>query len=367
MTTTLGSLRHYESLDKLVERIVRDDARKRDTIVDTRRVSFPDDSTDTVIVDGQQSVTPFVLSDRALGQISTDLKIPKKYFDRMREKAPDLFRSNVHHWLYQEPTRRMIRGYEPERPDDSEFDPGPLEGRAWLSDRYRRLDHIEIAKTLLPEFENLGAPVEFHNAAVTESKLYLRATFPTLEAEVKLGEPVRWGVEIRNSEVGAGMFAINSFVLTLSCLNGMVAFKELSARHVGRRLDEEGIFTEETIKADDTAFWLAARDTLRASIDESRFEEAVATLKATTDTEPVVRPIKASEELAQRYTLTEEEREAVLTSLLSEGDRSQWGMLSAITAAAQTRESFDRRVEMEELGWQVANLSGKEWSTLATA
>lgn len=352
--------KHYESLDQLVERVVRDDARKRDVVMDTRRISFELESTDTVLGDnGHREATVFKLTDRALGQMATDLKIPKKYFDRMRQQAPELFRTNVHHWLHQEPTRRMIRGYT--NGDDV------LLGRAWLSDRYRRLDHIEIAKTLLPEFESIGTPVEFHNAAVTEDRLYLRATFPKMLSEVKVGEPVQWGVEIRNSEVGAGLFAINSFVLTLSCLNGMVAYKELAARHVGRRLDDEDIFTEETIKADDTAFWLAARDTLRASIDEARFEEAIATLKATTESEPVVRPIKASEQLAQRYALTEDEQEAVLLSLMQNGDRSQWGMLSAVTAAAQSCESFDRRVEMEEMGWQVAELSGKEWATIASA
>ena len=163
--STLGALRHYESLDQLVERVVRDDARKQDMVVDTRRVSIPEDSTATVIVDnGDREATTVALTDRALGQISTDLKIPKKYFDRMRDDAPELFRRNVHHWLYEEPSRRMIRGYEK---DDGAL----LLGRAWLSDRYRRLDHIEIAKTLLPEFESIGTEVEFHNAAVTEDRL----------------------------------------------------------------------------------------------------------------------------------------------------------------------------------------------------
>lgn len=362
MSTTLQKLSHYETLDQLVERVVRDDARKRDLVTDTRRVSVAFDDTDTFLVDLKDGEGgSFVLSDHALGQVATDLGIPKKYFDRMRSDAPDLFRSNVHHWLNNEPNRRLIRGFKSDNGSDE------LTGRAWLSDRYRRLDNIEIAKTLLPEFETLGTPVEFHNAAVTENRLYLRATFPDMESEIKVGEPVRWGVEIRNSEVGAGTFAINSFVLTLLCMNGMVAYKELSARHVGRRIDDDGVFTDETIRADDTAFWLAARDTLRASISDTRFEEAVATMKATVDTSPIERPIKASEELSQRFSLSDEERDDVLTALLKGGDMTQWGLLSAVTSAAQGRESFDRRVEMEELGWQVAELPGKEWQKIATA
>lgn len=353
----------HQSLDTLLAAIVREDERKHDLVADSRRISFEDTSTILVdLPDGQGGA--FALSDRALGQVAADVGIPKKYFDRMRDVAPDLFRENVHHWLRNEPNRRLIRGLRPEPGEDGD----PI-GRAWLSDRYRRLDNIEIAKTLLPEFENLDVPggVRFHNAAVTESRLYVRALFPGMEREVKTGEPVCWGVEIRNSEVGAGAFAINAFVLTLSCTNGMVASRELSARHVGRRLDEEGIFADETLRADDSAFWLAARDTLRAAISEARFEEVVETLRATTTTEPIQRPIKASEELAQRHSLSEDEREAVLLSLMSSGDLTQWGLLSAVTEAAQTRESFDRRVEMEEIGWDLATLDGRSWATLAAA
>lgn len=349
------------TLDETIATIVEEDARKVDLVADSRAISFETESTSTVLVDlpdGKGGA--FDLNDHALGQLSNDVGIPKRYFDRMRTDAPDLFRENVHHWLRDEPNRRLLRGLRPK-------DGGDLVGRAWLSDRYRRIDNIEIARTLLPEFEGLGTEVVFHNAAVTETKLYLRATFPAMEAEVKVGEPVRWGVELRNSEVGSGAFAINAFVLTLVCTNGMVASRELSARHVGRRLDEEGIFADETLAADDAAFWLAARDTLRAAISESRFEEVLATLRETATGEKVVRPIAASEMLAQRFSLSEDEREAVLLSLASAGDMTQWGMLSAVTQAAQGRESFDRRVEMEEIGWSIATLPGKEWSALAAA
>lgn len=360
MSTTVSQLRHYESLDKLIERVLAEDARKRDLIADTRAISFvEEDEPGTLLVDTKDGQVAFKLNDHALGQIATDLNIPKKYFDRMRHTAPELFRRNVHHWLHTEPNRRLVRGLT--NGDDL------LYGRAWLSDRYRRLDNIEIAKTLLPEFQTLDTEVQFHNAAVTENRLYLRVTFPAMVDEIKLGEPVRWGVELRNSETGAGMFSVNSFVLTLSCMNGMVAYRELSARHVGRRLNDEGFFAEETIKADDAAFWLAARDTLRASISETRFAEAVATMKEAAGSDPVERPIAATEMLAQKYSLSEDEREQVLRSLVLNKDLTQWGVLSAVTAAAQERESFDRQVEMEEIGWNIAELNRKEWAAIAAA
>ena len=352
-------MERYDTLEGVLARVVDEDRRKVDLLSDTRSMSFGSETTSTLAVDLADGVQTFELNDHTHGQLATDLEIPKRYYDRLRNEAPALYRSNVHHWLNEEPNRRMVRG---RRNDDDS-----VTGRAWLSDRYRRLDNIEIAKTLLPEFENLGTEVRFHNAAVTDSSFYLRATFPSYERAVKVGDPVTWGVQIRNSEVGAGTLSISGFVLRLVCTNGMVATRELNARHVGRRLDAEGIFTDETLQADDAAFWLAARDTLRAAISETRFEEVVEKLRETTETERIVKPIEATKQLGKTFELTEAETEEVLRHLFVANDLTQWGALNAITRAAQDVESFERQAELETIGWEVANLSGREWAKVAAA
>ena len=352
------------TLDSLIERVMAEDAKKYDFLADTRRMSVSitektEDEGPRLLLNVDESgvAETFHVSDHARGQMATDLGIPKRYFDRMVETAPELLKQNTHHWLYAEPTRRMIRArtQQPELPA----------ARAWLSDRYRRLDNIEIARKLLPEFDRLSEEVVFHNASVTDEKFYLRATFPRLTSEVKVGEPVQWGVQIKNSEVGAATFAIESFVLTLACTNGMVVGKVLNARHIGKRLDES--LSDEAIQADDRAFWLAARDMLRASISETEFEKVISTLRETTDGVRITAPIAATERLAKEFSLSEAEQEAVLTSLASGGDFSRWGALSAITNAAQTVESFDRRVEMEEMGWSLATATNREWERIAVA
>lgn len=355
----------HTTLESLIERVLAEDARKRDVLADTRRMSVSVGSTEDnpaeVVLDldgAKGNAESFWLSDHALGQMSTDLGIPKRYFDRMRTEAPDLFRSNVHHWMYETPNRRMIRAY----------DNGPLQGatgRAWLSDRYRRLDNIEIATRLLPEFERLSEPVRFHNAAVTDTKLYLRAVFPRMVADVKVGDAVEWGVQIRNSEVGAGQFAIESFVNRLICTNGMVVGTVLSARHIGKRMDEG--LSSEAIAADDKAFWLAARDMLRAACSEVEFEKVISTLRATTEGAEITQPIAATERLAKSFSLSEGEQEDVLLRLAQGGDMTRWGALNAITAAAKSVESFDRRVEMEEIGFALASTSEREWAKIAVA
>jgi len=367
-----------QSLNSLIERVMAEDARKYDLLADTRSMSVAvEERTRTtgaheivrdpaklkehdvlLSIDGRAGgLETFRLSDHALGQMATDLGIPKRYFDRMKVDAPDLFQVNAHHWMAEEPSRRMIRAYTNDGSTPS--------ARAWLSDRYRRIDNIEIAKKLLPEFDRLSTDVVFHNASISDEKFYLRAVFPKMEKEVKVGDPVQWGVQIKNSEVGAGQFSIDSFVMRLVCINGLVVAKVMSARHVGKRLGEH--LSDEAIRADDRAFWLAARDELRNAISETQFETVVQTLRETTEGAIITAPIKATEKLASEFSLSDEEKEAVLTQLASNGDMSRWGALNAITAAAQKVESFDRRVEMEEMGWSLATASTREWERIAVA
>ena len=355
--------RTIENIEGLLQRIVAEDSRKHDVIADTRKMSVltPEDGSTALLLDGEDGISEFTLTDHALGQVSTDLAIPKRYFDRMRSDAPDLFRTNVHHWLYQEPKARLIRGLT--------NDDAPMTGRAWMSDRFRRLDHMEIARTLLPEFENLGMPVEFHQAAITESRLYIRALFPQLERDVKeVGDTVRWGVSLTNSEIGAGSLTISSFVLRLRCKNGMTADKVLNARHVGKR-EDIGVLSNEALAADDVAFWLAARDELRALCTEAAFNTVVDRLEGLSE-QRVVSPVAATKVLGNEYGLSEDEQENVMLMFASgvqNAGNGQWAMLNAVTAVAKTVESFDRQAELEGIGWQIAQMPETAWSKVALA
>jgi hypothetical protein len=354
--------RTIESLDALMARIVAEDARKHDVIADTRHMGVETnlDAT-TLVLDTEDGLSEYALTDHALSQMSTDLGIPKRYFDRMRSDAPGLFTTNVHHWFAEEPKARMVRGLT--------NDDGTVTGRAWMSDRFRRLDNMEIARTLLPEFESLGMPVEFHQAAVTDTRLYIRALFPQIERDIKkVGDTVRWGVEIKNSEIGAGSLTISGYMLVLQCTNGMVAAKALNARHIGKR-EDEGILSNEALAADDVAFWLAARDTLRATCSEAAFADIADRLNGLSEVQ-VVSPVAATRVLGNDLGLTEDEQENVMLSLAADPNRigrAQWGMLNAITAVAQTVESFDRQAELEGIGWQVAQMTSTAWDRVATA
>jgi hypothetical protein len=138
-----------ESLETLMARIVAEDRRKYDVVADTRsmnvgvRIGEKGNEVELDLDTEGAELRSFRLTDHMQGQISTDLGIPKRYFDRMKVDAPALFESNVRHWMREEPKARLIRGY-------TNADGEMMTGRGWMSDRFRRLDHIEIARTLRP-------------------------------------------------------------------------------------------------------------------------------------------------------------------------------------------------------------------------
>jgi hypothetical protein len=300
----------------------------------------------------------------------------------MRTDAPVLCASNVNHWLATEPEKRMLRAFKPE--GDQPYGTG----RAWVSNGYKRLDYIEIARRIFPVFKDVPG-LNFYGSAITDTKFYLRAVLPSVAADINpdfrpqghlpgeylqatgglaVGDIVQAGIEIRDSEVGAGQLEINPFVFRLFCLNGMVV-RELGTqrRHVGKRITEEQFYRADTLEADDNAFWLKARDDAEAVLTQVRFDEIAGRLGEIVHGDKIVAPAAATEELQGRFSLTDEEREAVLTNLYAAGDMSQWGALNALTATAKGVESFDRQAELESLGWDIAQMPAKEWAHVATA
>ncbi|MEI2804429.1 MAG: hypothetical protein V9G18_00285 [Albidovulum sp.] len=164
--------KHGMNLVELAQEIVRRAGAKRDFVADTA---------DMVFGGGALSVGgagAFPLTDHAHGQIADRVGIPKRYYDRMRADAPALLAGNVNHWFQKRPERRMVRTLDGQ-------------ARAFLSDRYHRIDNERIAEAVLPALLESGGHGAVVSCCVTDSKLYLEALFPRLEGEVRRGDPVQ--------------------------------------------------------------------------------------------------------------------------------------------------------------------------------
>jgi hypothetical protein len=135
-------MKQGRSIMELAAEIDRQSHAKKDYVADTRKLEMEtvfqpggNPTTALKIVNGEDTRMP--IGQTAHRQIAERVQIPAKYYDRMMVEAPGLLVENVNHWFKNSPDRRLIR---------------TLDGRAraFLSDRYQRIDNNHIAEAVLP-------------------------------------------------------------------------------------------------------------------------------------------------------------------------------------------------------------------------
>ena len=292
-------------------------------------------------------------------QVASALGIPAKYYDLMQAQKPELLAENVNSWFADKPSSYMVRSMD--------YGAGQV-ARALLSERYRRIDNMEIATAVLPLFAG-NDQYEVMSCEVTENRLYLKVVNHRLEMEVRKGDIVQAGVMISNSEVGLGAVSIQPLVYRLVCTNGMVVNDMGERRHrVGRQAkaveDSFALYSDETMEAEDKAFLLKLRDTTMAAIDEARFSQVVGRLQESMAV-PITGKVQDVVQLtAQSYGINAEEQEGILKYLIEGGDLSLYGLSNAVTRASQDVVSYDRATTLEGIGWQVATMEPQQWKQI---
>ncbi len=348
--------KHGMNLVELAQEIMRRAEAKKDFVAETPDMVFAENA----LAVGGSGVFP--LTDHAHGQIADRVGIPKRYYDRMKEEAPALLADNVNHWFRETPERRMVR---------------TLDGkaRAFLSDRYHRIDNEQIAEAVLPSLLENGHLGTVVSCCVTDAKLYIQALFPRLEGDVRPGDPVQGGVIVSNGEIGNGALDIRPMIYRLICTNGMITGQvaedsRLRRNHVGRRVEigeDYSVYRDETLKADDRALALKIRDSIHALAQPQLFNRILTAMRDATQQQPVANPIAAVAELGKAYPIAKGERDSIIMSLIRNGDYSKWGMVNAITETANEHPSYDRAVELQVMGGQVLELKQTEWHQIAIA
>ena len=273
----------------------------------------------------------------------------------MRAENPDLLAANVNSWFSHDPSTRMVR---------------TLDGtaRAFLSDRYRRIDNYEIAEAVLPIIADIK-DARIESCEVTDERMYIKVVNPRLETEVVPGDVVQSGIIITNSEVGMGSMAVQPLVYRLVCSNGMVVNDAATRRyHIGRGNEageDYSLYSNATLAADDRALMLKVQDTVRAAVDQTRFEKVVKMMRDAKQAKIVTTDIPQMIELASSdYGFTKKEGSRILDHLIRDGEFSLYGLANAVTRAAQDVESYDRSTEMESVGYSILGMSREKWNRL---
>lgn len=352
------------NLNEVVAELNRQKNAKRDFISSTDALRLRDDGWTFEInrpgadghSNGQEVFGTTQLFHRQVGSV---LGIPAKYYDMMRSQKPELLAENVNAWFSDKGASYMIRTMD--------YGAGQV-ARAFLSERYRRIDNLEIASAVLPLFAGQDQ-YEVASCEVTENRLYLKIVNHRLEMEVVPGDYVQAGVVISNSEVGLGAVSVQPLVYRLVCTNGMVV-NDMGERknHVGRATkaieDSYQIYSDETMEAEDKAFLLKLRDVTTAAIEESRFAKVVGRLRDAAGVRITGKIPEVVELTGAAYGLNQDEQNSILDYLICGGDLSQYGLSNAITRASQDVESYDRATALEGIGWRVATMPAAQWKEM---
>lgn len=297
---------------------------------------------------GTDMAEPFEIMDNAHQQLGTYLNIPRAYYERMRKEDPELLAYNANSWLRRDPKLRMLRTIDGR-------------ARAFLSNRYRPIDNLDIAKITLPIFEKMPGAI-YESCEITDDYMYIKVVNPRLTAEVTPGDVVQSGVVISNSETGRGAVCVLPMIFRLVCRNGMTV-NEVGTRrnHIGRVADTEEnfqLYSKKTLEADDKAFALKLQDSVRAAVEESRFAVVVDKMRQgkeiKLDTGNIPNIIKIT---GDKFGYTDPEGEGIFQRLIEEADYTLYGLANAVTRYSQDVEDYDRASKLEEIGYSVLTMS----------
>jgi len=366
-----------KSVQEIAASIIKANDAKRDYVANTKAlmlvpVEQPNAPADVALQFQVQGTTrQYKPTNLCLEQIAGRVGIPNKYAERMRSEAPELLCKNVNHWFANKPENRMLRTLN----HDQNI------ARAFLSEKYRPLDNFDLCAAVMPKLVEAGC--EIRSAEVTETRLYIQASTPRIQAIIdqnvvigthnRIQRTVQAGVIIGNSEVGCGSVFVDPIMYDLVCTNGLIMQRTLRRNHVGRRNEGQlfgdestfELFSDETRKLDDKAFWAKVCDVTNAALNEVKFNENILRL---TETQKQVLAKDASgitpvvEAVAERYNFVDSEKANLLLHFAQGGDFSKYGLINAVTRTAQDVESYDRAVELERLGGTIIELPASDFA-----
>ena len=218
--------------------------------------------------------------------------------------------------------------------------------RALLSDRYRIIPNDQLFMCAAEKIKSVDA--EIWDARLSEDAFYLYAVAPGITAQVRTDRPfgngnARWAgdsndvvnaaIMMRNSETGQGGCEVCPAILEKVSGAYLVRQNALSVRHLGHAHEMDALLSVSTIKKQNSLVFDKVKDYVDSTFTEDTFQEFVSKLQDATQDE-VADPIAAADAVRAVYDLSEKRRDSVLKWLMVTGDRSRYGLASAIAREA---------------------------------
>ena len=317
-------------LKELIDELERQKPLKWDEKVNSRELKMVlvDDSVKLQI--GQKD--SYFITKPCHEQIAEKLEIPLKYYRKMASEAPELLIQNVNTWLKKQERNFFIRGLS-----DSV--------RAFLSERYRIIDHLDVLYCALNELQAHEAEIE--DCYLSETEMNIKVKSHKLKDFIRhRNDLIIGGLLITNSETGHKALRVEPRIFRVLCSNGMVLEDFVTKKiHLGNVVFDEEIYLS-----------------IRRSIRElfKRFGEIVQTLRENTEIK-IKSPQKVINNLVEHYHLSEKQKENILIAFGAEPENDKYSIANAVTRAAQAETDWEKVIELEKIGGKIISLSAKEF------
>jgi hypothetical protein len=270
-------------------------------------------------------------------QIAEKLEIPLKYYRKMEEEAPELLAQNVNAWLKKNEKEVFLRGLAENV-------------RAFLSDRYRVIDHLDVLYCSLNELQTHEA--EIQDCFLSETEMNIKVKSQKLRDFVRHKDDlIMGGIFLTNSETGHKALRVEPRLFRVKCSNGMIV-EEMVTReiHIG---NGDEIYDE--------IIYLSIRRSIRELF--GRFGEIIQHLRESTEIK-VRNPQRVINNVVEQYKLSEVQKANILMAFGAEPEYDQYGIANAVTLAAQKEETWEKSVELEKLGGKLIALPMEEFKAL---
>tara|TARA_R110002020_G_scaffold165763_3_gene353426 strand:- start:43 stop:1134 length:1092 start_codon:yes stop_codon:yes gene_type:complete len=325
-------------------------------------------------------------NDVAFGQILAKADIDSRTGRRLQEGYPDVLDLALNRIYSSERKQVMLRTF-----DDPSGGPDHLshrELRAFLSDKYKRFDNVDILQAVVPALMESDARWQIVNSTVTDKRMTLRLKSAEITGSgANVGDLMALGMNINNSETGHGSAAIAKMFWTLACLNGMqTTQKHRSAHLTSSQADTEvwSVLTQEAKDADNSALSMKLRDVAANYSSRESFEQTLAAFRAAagdTLTDGTT-PQAAVDQVGRVLQLTKKETASVLDGLFSTMSQpgynagepvSRATLVNAVTAVANDAALRANKIDADDVGeWErrggrLLDLPASQWTSIATA
>jgi len=302
-----------------------------------------------------------IYSDHAMRQLTTHHGWPAKFASRVRDDHPDRFVDLLNEMITEDDSNRLVR-----------VNNGSI--RAFLSDRYKIVDHHMLMPAVMRVVNESPVKLEVAQAAVTDSRMMLRIVRDVPVETKRVGDVLKIGFSITNSEIGSGATAVQSFAKRLVCLNGMqvnVAGDRMVRRHLGAVLGDNdtpiNILSPETLQRQAEAVVMAVTDTAKHLLSDDHLTSVLDQVNSTQE-RPLHGNMAGAMEIVRTIVgLDMDETAKAYANLVDTRDRTQWGLANAVTFAAHTTDDYDEQNKLIEAGGKILDLNPAQWKAVANA